>query len=358
MIRSARAVIDHDALQHNLRRARQLAPDSRVMAVIKADAYGHGMLDVAHTLRQADGFAVACASEALALRGAGITLPISVFQGFQDVDELQSMAAAGLQPVIHQAWQLDMLEAQALPARLAVWLKVDTGMGRLGLPLDQAQQAWQRLNACEQVSRVGLMSHFANADQSEHTINRQQIDRFNALARSLPDSAPVTSLSNSAGLMSFPDARGDWVRPGIMLYGASPLADTPAADLGLRPAMQLRSRLVAINPRKKGDHIGYGSLWRCPEDMPVGVVGIGYGDGYPRHAEQGTPVWVGGTRTRLLGRVSMDLVTVDLRGIEQARCGDVVELWGGEVAVDEVAHYAGTIAYELLCNVGRCREGA
>jgi alanine racemase len=201
------------------------------------------------------------------------------------------------------------------------------------------------------------MSHFANADAPEHAINRQQIERFQGLAASLAGGSRLgTSLCNSAGLTAFAEAQGDWVRPGIMLYGSSPLLQTSAAELDLHPVMQLNSRLIAINSRRRGDFVGYGSLWQCPEDMPVGVVAIGYGDGYPRHAQQGTPVWIGGQRTRLLGRVSMDMLTIDLRGIEQARCGDEVVLWGAELSVDEVAQHADTIAYQLLCNMGGCRS--
>jgi len=361
MIRTATARIDHAALQHNFQRVKQLAPNSRRMAVIKADAYGHGMVAVAGTLVKAgaDAFAVACLSEALALRQAGVRLPIAIFQGFLDVDQLQQMAVLNLQPVVHQMWQIDMLQAQAqnLAQPITVWLKVDTGMGRLGISLDQAATCWQRLARCEAVADVGLMSHFANADVPEHSINRQQIERFAELAGSLAGASAIgTSLCNSAGLTAFAEAQGDWVRPGIMLYGSSPLLQTSAAELELRPVMQLQSRLIAINTRRRGEFIGYGSLWQCPEDMRVGVVAIGYGDGYPRHAVQGTPVWIRGQRSQLLGRVSMDMLTIDLRGIEQAQVGDEVELWGDQLSVDEVARHADTIAYELLCNMARCRS--
>ena len=356
MIRNATALIDIDALQHNFQRVKQFAPRSKIMAVIKADAYGHGMLKVAHALSDADAFAVACVAEARVLRAAGISLPIVIFQGFLNSEQLQQMAELDVQPVIHQLWQIDMLEQQALAQPISVWLKVNTGMGRLGVTQQQASDCWQRLQHCQQVADVALMSHFANADQPDHASNQQQIDRFTAVSSSLSRSSQIaTSLSNSAGLIAFPQAQGDWVRPGIMLYGASPFGQQSAADLDLCPVMQLRSRLIAINHRKKGDVIGYGSLWQCPEDMPVGVVGIGYGDGYPRHAQQGTPVWLHGRQTQVLGRVSMDMLSIDLRGFKQAECGDDVILWGQELSVDVVARHAQSIAYELLCNVSDCR---
>ena len=356
MIRTATAAIDTQALQHNLQRVKQLAPRSRIMAVIKADAYGHGLLNAARALDQADGFAVASLNEAAALRQAGVTLPICVFQGFLNAEQLKQMAALELQPVIHQHWQIDMLEAVSLDRPLNAWLKVDTGMGRLGLPPDQADACWQRLRQCSRIGRLGLMSHFANADVPGHDSNRQQIERFNALARHLDAHNGLgTSLSNSAGLTAFAEAQGDWVRPGIMLYGSSPILDTSAADLDLRPVMQLTSKLIAINHRRKGDVIGYGSQWQCPEDMPVGVVAIGYGDGYPRHARMGTPVWLRGQRAPLVGRVSMDLLTLDLRSVEQPECGDEVVLWGRELSVDVIAEHAQTIAYELLCKMASCR---
>ena len=351
MRRTARASINHDALIHNFNRVKQLAPDSRIMAVIKADAYGHGMIQAARALHQADGFAVACIKEAVALREAGILQPISVFQGFQTAEQLQQCIQYQLRPVIYQSQQIELLEKN-VSGDLAVWFKVDTGMGRLGIRQDDVDEYWRRLDQCEFVGQVGLMSHFANADDPGNKSNQQQMDRF----RYFSDHLNIeTSMCNSAGIMAFPEIQGDWVRPGIMLYGSSPLVNKTAEQLDLKPVMQLETEIIAINYLKKGDAVGYGGRWVCPEDMPVGVVAIGYGDGYPRHAPDGTPVSVHQQRTQLIGRVSMDMITIDLRNIDQARAGDVVQLWGEDVSVDEVAKLSGTIGYELLCHASDCR---
>lgn len=350
MRRAAEARIDFDALKHNFQRVKYFAPNSKVMAVVKADAYGHGLLQCAQALQHADGLAVAHIAEAQLLRKSGITLPITVFQGFQNSEQLLQMQALKLRPVIYQDWQVDLLEQQSLE-HLSVWLKVNTGMNRLGLDAGQVPEIWQRLQQINALDELGLISHFANADVPAHDSNQLQMDCFNRLSKPL---GVVTSMANSAALISFPQSQGDWVRPGIMLYGSSPVLHKTAAELDLKPVMQLHTKLIAINHLKKGDAIGYGSLWTCPEDMSVGVAAIGYGDGYPRHARSGTPVAINGQSSQLLGRVSMDTISVDLRGIE-ARCGDPVELWGQSVSVDEVALCSDTIAYELLCNTSVTR---
>lgn len=352
MRRTARAIINHDALVHNFNRVKQLAPKSRAMAVIKADAYGHGMVQTAKTLQQADGFAVACLKEALLLREAEVQQPITVFQGFHSAEELQQAIKYQLRPVIYQPHQIELLEQNA-QGELSVWFKVDTGMGRLGFRPEEVNEYWPRLERCQSVRQTGLMSHFANADQPQHNSNQQQIDRFQQLLGQLKIE---TSLSNSAAIIAFPDIQGDWVRPGIMLYGSSPIINRSAEELGLQPVMRLESEIIAINHLKKGDAVGYGSEWLCPEDMAVAVVAIGYGDGYPRHAASGTPVAVNQQRTQLIGRVSMDMITIDLRNTEQVKVGDTVELWGEQVSIDEVAASSETIAYELLCKAAGCRQ--
>ncbi|MCW8855293.1 MAG: alanine racemase [Gammaproteobacteria bacterium] len=351
MRRTARASINHDALIHNFNRVKQLAPDSRIMAVIKADAYGHGMIQAAKALQQADGFAVACIKEAVALREAEIQQPVTVFQGFQTAEQLQQCIKYQLRPVIYQQQQIELLE-QNVHGKLSVWFKVDTGMGRLGIQPDDVDDCWRQLEQCSCVDEVGLMSHFANADDPQHKLNRQQTDCFHRLADRLNIE---TSMCNSAGIIAFPDVQGNWVRPGIMLYGSSPLLNKSAEQLNLKPVMQLESEVIAINYLKKGDAVGYGGQWVCPEDMPVAVVAIGYGDGYPRHAPSGTPVSVNQQRTQLIGRVSMDMITIDLRNIDQIQIGDVVQLWGEDISVDEVAKLVGTIGYELLCHASGCR---
>jgi alanine racemase len=349
MIRSARASIDYSALVHNFNRVRQLAPDSRIMAVIKADAYGHGMVNIARHLPQADAFAVANVHEAIALRQSGIVQAVTVLQGFQDRDELAWMSSANVRPVVHQVWQVEMIES--FTGKISPWLKVNTGMGRLGVALEQAVPLWSRLKSCAAVQDLALMSHFANADEPGHIINQKQISAMRALATQL--AAPL-SMANSGGLIHFPGIQADWVRPGIMLYGSSPSRKHSAAELDLRAVMQLSTQLIAINWMQAGEHIGYGSLWHCPEDMPVGVAAIGYGDGYPRHARIGTPVLVNDQRTQILGRVSMDSIVIDLRGLHRPAVGDDVVLWGSDLSVDEIALHADTISYELLCNMKGC----
>ncbi len=346
--RSATCTIDLAALQHNFQQVKQLAPESRIMPVIKANAYGHGMLEVARALTDADGFAVAQLVEAIELREGGIELPISVFQGFQNVLGLSQVIEYELRPAISQIWQIDLLEQSRTDQSIDAWLKINTGMGRLGVRLDEVDTAWQRLASLDLIRQLGLMTHFANADDVHHVSNQQQVECFRELAERYD---AETSISNSAGIISALYPQQDWVRPGIMLYGASPLLHKTARQLNLQPVMTLQAELIAINQCRRGQHVGYGYQWECPEDMPVGIVNIGYADGYPRHAENGTPVIVNQQLTRLIGRVSMDSIAVDLRGI-QASCGDCVELWGQQLPVDEVANKSSSISYELLCNAG------
>jgi len=325
------------------------------MPVIKANAYGHGMLQVADALNEeANGFAVAQLGEAIALREHGISKPITVFQGFADSAQLELMIQHNLYSAITQLWQVDLLESLTAKiinsdATLGVWLKVNTGMGRLGVQPDDVMLCWQRLQQIPYIQSLGLMMHFANADQPDKKSNQQQLNCFKQLNKTI---VAQTSVSNSAAIVSRLCEQQDWVRPGIMLYGSSPVLNETAKSLGLQAVMSLHAELIAINQLPKGHHVGYGDSWICPEDMSVGIVNIGYGDGYPRLAPSGTPVMVNNQLTQLIGRVSMDSIAVDLRGID-AQCGDHVELWGAHISVDEVALKAGTISYELLCNVGR-----
>jgi len=348
MTRPARALLSAQALRHNLDRVRATAPQAKVMAVIKANAYGHGLVWTARTLRAADGYAVASVEEGAELRAAQITQPICLLEGFFDPAELALIAQHRLAPVIHHADQVHSIEQAEGVRGLEVWLKIDTGMHRLGFPPEQAAQAAARLAACAAVGRVRWMSHFANADNRFDSATQHQIERFLKLVDGLD---VERSLANSAGILAWPASHLEWVRPGILLYGASPLIGHSAVELNLKPVMTLQSQLIAVHRRKKGDAVGYGGDWICPEDMPVGVVAIGYGDGYPRHAPTGTPVSVNATRVPLIGRVSMDMITLDLRTLPQARVGDPVVLWGAGLPVDEIAALAGTISYELLCGV-------
>ena len=348
MSRPARARIDAGALRNNLQQVRLRAPRARVMAVVKANGYGHGLAWVARTLHEADAFGVSSMEEGIQLREAGIAQPICLLEGFFTSDELSLLAKHRLEPAIHCDSQVKMLARAAPDLRLSVWLKIDTGMHRLGFAPTEVAEAFKLLRGAPAVAEVRVMSHFARADVPEDSSTQSQIDSFTAQLRNL---CVESSLANSAGIAGWPSSHLDWVRPGIMLYGVSPLAGKSAVELGLKPVMTLQTALIAVQQRRKGDAIGYGGDWRCPQDMPIGVATIGYGDGYPRHAPPGTPVLVNGQRVPLAGRVSMDMITLDLRTQPRASVGDPVVLWGEGLPVEEVAESAGTIAYELLCRV-------
>ncbi len=349
MSRPARALLDAGALKHNLQQVRRHAKSARVMTVVKANGYGHGLAWVARTLGEStDAFGVSSAEEGVQLREAGVTQPICLFEGFFSADELPLLSRERLDPVIHHVGQVETLTTASKELRLNVWLKVDTGMHRLGFQPATALNALKQLRAIPAVANIRLMSHFARAEFPRDQATQQQIDDFLGLGRKL---GVEMSLANSAGILSWPASHLDWVRPGIMLYGISPFLDRDAVKLDLRPVMTLESALIAVHARKKGDPIGYGGDWRCPEDMPVGVAAIGYGDGYPRHAPPGTPVLVNGRRVPTVGRISMDMITLDLRGQANAKVGDPVVLWGQGLPVEEVAESAGTLSYELLCHV-------
>jgi alanine racemase len=347
MSRPLRAEIRLSSLQHNLQRARAAAPHSQVMAAIKANAYGHGMARVAHALHDVDAFAVASIDEAIILRESGVHKSIVLLEGMFSADELLLVQAYDVQLVVHDVEQVEWLESAQIPRPLTIWMKVDTGMHRLGIEPAAFADLYLRLSDCEAVGEIRFMTHFACADETGNPATTQQIKDF---ADCLGKTEGQRSLANSAGILAHTESHADWIRPGIMLYGSSPLQGETAASLGLEPVMTLTSRLIAVNNLRKGDSVGYGAEWTCPEDMPVGVVACGYGDGYPRHAKEGTPVLVNGQRVPLIGRVSMDMLTVDLRGIK-AQLGDEVVLWGDGLPADEVADSVGTIAYELFCHV-------
>lgn len=349
-LRAPQARIDLEALRHNFGVLRGAAGERKVFPALKADAYGHGMLSCAQALREmADGFVVATLGEAEALRKAGITQRLMVLQGFASLAEARLAARLMLEPVVHQPWQVDLLESGHTGLPLRVWLKIDTGMHRMGIEPGEAQAIHARLVASGRLRGApGLMTHFACADETDSGSTERQIAAFHAATEGLEGER---SLANSAGLLGDFGAGGDIVRPGIALYGGNPFLHGSAADYGLRPVMTLVTRLLAVRQQPAGAAIGYGGTWTCPEDMPVGIAAIGYGDGYPRRTPAGTPVRVNGQRAAIIGRVSMDLVTLDLRGID-ARPGDPVELWGAGLPVDEVARAIGTISYDLTCSVG------
>ncbi len=353
----AEVLVDPQALLHNLGRVRQNAPRARVMAVVKADAYGHGLIPVARALApQVEALAVATCGEGLALRRAGIETPVVVLHGMHAAEEWQQALRARLLPVLHDPAQLPGLieAAGSAGAPRMLWLKLDTGMHRLGLECEQVAAVLDRLRALPGDPQIGWMTHFAEADDPGSSFTTEQIERFR---RCLRDRPGPRSLANSAAILAHPDSHADWVRPGIMLYGASPLAGKLGTELGLRPAMRLQAPLLAVRELRKGEGIGYGRTWQAPRDMTVGIVAAGYGDGYPRHAPSGTPLGLRGREVPLIGRVSMDMLAIDLSGIEKPQSGEPVELWGETVPVDRVAEASGTIGYELLCAVaGRTRH--
>jgi alanine racemase len=314
------------------------------MAVIKANGYGHGLLRVAEALADADGFALLDIADAIRLREAGFRQTILLLEGFFTADDLELVAEYDLTCAIHSTWQIELLDACPKRGALDVWLKVNSGMHRLGFAPDEVGVAMETLRRHQAVREITLMSHFSNADEVRGVA--AQLPVFNEVAA---DYRVARSIANSAGLLRYPATHYDWVRPGIMLYGASPFADTTAQQLGLKPAMTLKSRIISTQDLQAGDEIGYGGLFRADRAMRIGIVACGYADGYPRHAPTGTPMLVDGYPTQLLGRVSMDMLYVDLTALPLARAGSVVTLWGAGMPIEKVASAAGTISYELMC---------
>ncbi len=346
MSRPTYTLIHGAALRHNLQRVRTLCPRSRILAAVKANAYGHGLVTVATALApDTDGFAVACLEEALTLREAGITNRIVLLEGVFETSELAQCSRWTLDVVVHCLEQVQMLAQCAVPNQLNVWLKIETGMHRLGIAPKDVSLSWQRLRACHHIREMRVMSHLARADELDCAYTAEQLHCFKTHTNGL---SSERSLAASAGILGWPDTHLEWVRPGLMLYGASPFADRTAAECGLQPAMTVMTRLIALQTRRRGDPVGYGGAWVCPEDMPVGVAAIGYGDGYSRFIPSGTPVLVNNHPAMLIGRVSMDMITIDLRDHPQARIGDPVVLWGRGLPIEVIAHKAQTIPYTLM----------
>lgn len=351
MARPARAQIDLQALRENYQWARQLTAGSRALAVVKADAYGHGAARVARALAgQADGFAVACLEEALELRESGVLNPILLLEGVFAPTELALVATHGLWITVHCQTQLEWLLSARLDRPLKVWLKMDSGMHRLGFAPQDYRAAYAALARSPQVSEIVAMSHFARADETDCPFSREQRATFERLTEDLPG---ARSIANSAGILAWPVREGEWVRPGLALYGVSPLSGSRAGATPLRPAMALESELIAVREVNAGEAIGYGTHCITQGITRVGVVAMGYADGYPRAAANGTPVAVAGQRTQLLGRVSMDMLSVDLTHLPHAAIGDAVELWGPQIGIAEVASASQTIPYELLTRLTR-----
>jgi alanine racemase len=357
MTRPTRIRIRVSALQHNLSQVGRLAPNSRIWAVVKANAYGHGLAAALQGFARADGLALVEFDHALALRRLGWTRPLLMLEGAFDAADVTLARSAGLSLVVHEPRQIDWLARSgdagsdgasdhSADSRIDVFLKINTGMNRLGFPLGESAAAAARLAILPTVRSVTWMTHFADADGPPGVA--VPLARFR---HALPHAPVPCSLANSAAILDHPLTHADWVRPGIMLYGASPFAGRSASALGLQPAMHFESRLIGVQSLATGDAVGYGSSFVADRPMRIGVVACGYADGYPRHAGTGAPVAVAGVRTRTVGRVSMDMLTVDLTPVPDAGPGDPVELWGAQIPIDEVAAWAGTIGYELMCAI-------
>ncbi|MDO6461598.1 alanine racemase [Granulosicoccaceae sp. 1_MG-2023] len=351
MARAATVTIDLDAIAHNYRVAKSRAPQQKALAVIKANAYGHGAVAVAHKLEaQADGFAVACIEEAIELREAGISKPIVLLEGFFTADELDYICRHNIYTAVHNEFQLQAIADASLAQPINVWLKLDTGMHRLGFGPEEYKHAYQRLKAMAKVNSITLLSHFTSADDPDSPVTQQQIDIYNSVNRDCP--SPM-SFANSAATMRHSAAHHDWQRPGIILYGSSPFkGDNDEVQAQLKPAMTLSSEVIAIHELQAGDAVGYNGTWVCDKPTRVGTVAMGYADGYPRQAKNGTPVLVNGQRTRIIGRVSMDMLTVDLTGLD-AELGANVEFWGENLLANEVAPWCDTISYTLFTGISR-----
>jgi alanine racemase len=346
MARPLYAQLSLPALRANVARARALAPGAELLAVVKANAYGHGLLRLLPALAEADGLALIELDTAIALRAAHYMRRILLLEGFFAPDELPEVAARRLAVVVHSEYQVRMLELARLKRPLEVFVKVNTGMNRLGIAPADVVRTVERLNHCESVAVLRLMTHFARADEDDGLT--EPIAVFTAACRGMPY---PRSLANSAGVVRYAEAGGDIVRPGIMLYGATPFRDRSAEDIGVRPVMTLRSEIIAVQALRPNDSVGYGGAYTASRERRIGVVACGYADGYPRCAPNGTPVLVCGKKARIAGRVSMDMITVDITEVLEADVGSPVVLWGEGLPVDEVANAASTVGYELLCAV-------
>ncbi len=346
-MQAATVVINRRALRHNLQRLRELAPASKLVAVVKANAYGHGLLETARTLPDADAFGVARLEEALRLRAGGIMKPILLLEGFFNAADLPVISAQQLHTAVHSLEQLEALEQAELPEPVTVWMKLDTGMHRLGVLAEQADAFWQRLSQCKNVRQpVNIVSHFARADEPECGATERQLDIFTAFSEG---KSGLRSIAASGGILLWPQSHFDWVRPGIILYGVSPL-DSPSTgeDFGCQPVMSLMSSLIAVREHKADEPVGYGGTWVSERNTRLGVVAMGYGDGYPRAAPSGTPVLVNGREVPIVGRVAMDMICVDLGPEAQDKSGDPVVLWGDGLPVERIAALTNVSAYELI----------
>jgi alanine racemase len=340
------AIIDLNAIRHNLGLARQCAPHSKIMAVIKADAYGHGMLKIAAALGEADGLAVARLDEAMALRDAGISQRILLLGTHLSNDDFELCSRLQLDVEIHSLAMAEQLTVLSLAKPLAIWLKVNTGMNRMGLAPADFHQAQQLLQQSNNVREQLLMTHFSSSDE---ILKQSCVQQTRLFLATIGNNKAPTSLANSAAIIQHPETHGDWIRPGIMLYGANPLQQP--CTLPLQAAMTLTAQVLAIREVAAGETVGYNGIWRAAQTSRIATIGIGYGDGYPRHARNGTPVIIRGQRASLAGRVSMDMITVDISGCEGIEVGDEAILWGKDLPIEEIAECAQTISYALFTSL-------
>ncbi len=350
MSRLAIATLSTENLLHNLKLIKNRAGNRKIMAMIKANAYGHGLRSTAMRL---DGkvysLGVASVDEAVALRKVNVKTPITLMSGAFEADDLFVASCQDFQLIFHEQLQIDWLNNIKLPNQVSVWLKVNTGMNRLGFALDKAKDAYYQLINNPNVKKpIGIISHLACGDDFTHPLNELQLNKFKECCKGLES---IKTIANSACIINFPEDLYDVVRPGIALYGISPIKDKTASELGLKPVMTLQTRLIAISQVKKGDSIGYGARYTCKKDMKIGVIAMGYGDGYPRSAKDGTPMLVNNQRCQLVGRVSMDMATIDLSCCPNAKIGDPVILWGEGLPIEEVAKYTDNIPYDIICGV-------
>lgn len=350
MARPIRALIDCEAVRHNLQRIRAMAPESKLMAVVKANAYGHGIELMAPCLSEADAFAVASVDEALALRHLGVSHPIVLLEGIFCVSELSAVVEHRLELVVHSDEQIAMLKTHRGCNNLVVWIKVDTGMHRLGFAPSEVARVWHQLQGLSCLAQpLRLMTHFASSDEPNAPSNAAQLAQFRQLLSYLPDPLAV-SLSNSAAIIHLPESHGDWIRPGLMMYGVSP-SQVSIEALDLKPVMTLVTRVIAVKEVAAGESVGYGASWQATQSTQLAIIAAGYGDGYPRHIPSGTLVLVNGRQAPIVGRVSMDMISVDVSHLGEVEVGDPVVLWGKGLPIERLAQAANTISYELLCGV-------
>lgn len=348
-MRNVLAQVSQYALRHNLQQVRKMAPGSKIIAMVKANAYGHGLTKVAKTIQDADALGVASLEEALRIRQAGVQSDIVLMEGIFREEELADVKHHHLTMVVHHWFQIQALQsyAEKNDFRFRIWIKINTGMNRLGFQAQEFDEAYATLSKLSHVEIIGFMTHFAEADEREKDSTRKQADYFQSIIAGKPGQR---CLANSAAILAWPQTHADWVRPGLMLYGASPFVGVTGKELNLLPAMTLRSEIIAIRELALGERVGYGGTWENTRPISkIGIIAIGYGDGYPWHAKNGTPVLVNGQRVMTTGRVSMDMLAVDLSSLKEVKVGDPVTLWGDTLPIEEVAHHAGTIPYELFC---------